>query len=139
MTDVGNLDWFVGELYIVDPDIRPDTKRDKFEPSSHLDAVITALRKEYSSIALRARGWSEQVNAESKAKAAQEIVAEVRQMLTDGGLTNQQKLMNVRSVWGNLERLESDLSTVRAKANENGTSVERTQIIRRYLQRPSVK
>jgi hypothetical protein len=82
--DANNLEWFVGEIYITDPSIRPDTKRALFEPSDRHDLALEALRNTYSRIALGARGWSKQVIAEDASHFVKQEIDRLRVLYERG-------------------------------------------------------
>lgn len=140
--DPGNLDWFVGEIYIIDDGIKPDTKRTRFQPSPRQDAVITALRKFYTSTALRARGWSAQVNTEEDCEHVKEAVARVEEIFDDNSLSYKQKAEQLRPLITDLEKRWLELQTVREEANKPDTWTpdgERARIIRGYLRKKGVQ
>ncbi len=43
--DSDNLDWYVGEIYVIDTDIKPDTNRRTFQRSARSQYVVEALQK----------------------------------------------------------------------------------------------
>lgn len=59
--DRDNLDWYVGEIYVTDDELVPDTNRRGFQPSHHSKEVTAAIQEFYSRTASRARGWSWEV------------------------------------------------------------------------------
>jgi hypothetical protein len=147
VTDVANLNWYVGEIYVTDTDIRPDTKRSIFQPSERHDEVIAALRRFYRSTALRARGWSDQVVAQDKAEQARTLAAEVRDVIDqvsrdagDDPLSGGAMQGELAEKWAAIERLERDLIAANETANKADSELdsEATIIARSYLRKDEV-
>ncbi len=141
VTDPGNLDWFVGEIYVTDPNIKPDTKRLHFQPGPRHDDVIKAMRKFYTSVALRARGWSALVNAEEDSEQVKYWAGEIEKILTNSALTLQEKELRLQSPYVELEKLRKKLEDVREEANKTDTeqTAESALILRSYLRKLEVK
>jgi hypothetical protein len=139
--DPGNLDWFVGEIYITDNSIKPDTKRTDLQPGPRHDAVIRALRKFYTSVALRARGWSAQVNVEEDYEQVKYITDEIKGILENSALSYSLKVAQLDQPIKDLEKLWKNLQDAREEANKIDTllEAESTAIKRRYLRKKEVK
>lgn len=139
--DPGNLDWFVGEVYITDNSIKPDTPRTDFQPGPRHDAVIMALRKFYTSVALRARGWSTQVNVEEDSEQVKYIADEIKEILENITLSYSQKVVQLDHPIKELKKLWKNLQDAREDANKIDTlqEAESTIIKRRYLRKKEVK
>jgi hypothetical protein len=138
VTDSQNLDWYVGEIYVTDTDIRPDTKRAYFQPSKRHDDVIQAIRRFYSSVAIRARGWSLQVIAENDADEAQALVNRLDAALAgtpdaEGG--------SIEVLGSQLVEKLGALDKALAEANKTDTDSDSSnvRVQRMYLRRPEVK
>jgi hypothetical protein len=132
VSDSGNLDWYVGEIYVTDSDIRPDTKRTKFQPSARHDDVVRAIRKFYNGTALRARGLSAQQTAEADCDRAQELCAEIGRMLDEQAGSG-----NLFREATALDELRLKLEETRREANrpDQLDDAERTLIMRGYLRK----
>lgn len=141
VADPGNLDWFVGEIYITDTNIKPDTKRMHFQPSPRHDDVIQAIRKFYTSVALRARGWSAQVSVEEDCEQVKFQAAEIERLLADNTLDANKKAVLLKNPCEELTKLSKRLEDVREEANkaDSEQEAERTIIIRRYLRKHEIK
>jgi hypothetical protein len=141
VADPGNLDWFVGEIYITDDSIKPDTKRTQFQPSTRHDAVIKAIRKFYTSVALRARGWSAQVNIEEDCERVKYYVDEIVKILDNSNLNYEQKARQLQQPCKDLEKPFMNLEEAHTEANkiDSWQDAERTVILRNYLRKNEVK
>jgi hypothetical protein len=139
--DPGNLDWFVGEIYITDNSIKPDTKRSDFQTGPRHDAVIKALRDFYTSTALRARGWSAQINVEEDSDRVQYITAEIKEIFENNELSYLEKVKLLDQPVKELSKLRKSLKDARDDANKIDTlgEAERTTIQKRYLRKKEVK
>lgn len=139
--DHTNLDWFVGEIYVTDTDIKPDTKRLRFEPSARHDDVIFAIRRFYTSVALRARGWSLQVTVEDSCKDAVSTGECVERLLADSARSDDSKQSELQYLLADLARIEQKLREAQADANKADTSqdAESSLIQRRYLRKQAVR
>ncbi|HVT11651.1 MAG TPA: ATP-binding protein [Fimbriimonadaceae bacterium] len=132
--DRDNLSWYVGEIYITEPEIKPDTNRRSFQRSFRSDAVEKALRKFYSRIATGARGWSEEVSAMSLAESVSQLCEQVQEGIRSGDKDVNEKFAKVVSAKSTLEGYQNEA----AKADQEKDS-DRVLAIRRYLRKPSVK
>lgn len=141
VADPGNLDWYVGEIYITDTDIRPDTTRTKFQPSARHDVVIAALRRFYTSTALRARGWSTQVATQDMCIAAQAECEKVEAILDDQTKLLEDKKKDLEPAIIIVEEYKKTLESQLSEANrvDGAQEAERTIIMRRYIRKPEVK
>lgn len=134
--DSGNLDWYVGEIYVTDSDIKPDTKRTRFQPSARHDEVVRAIRKFYSKTALRARGLSAQQSAEGNCDRAQDLCVTIGRLL-DGQVASGELIFEAKA----LEEVRAKLEDDRAEANrvDRLDEAERTLIMRGYLRKVTGK
>ncbi len=140
--DKDNLDWFVGEIYVTDTNIRPDTKRTHFQPSPRYDDVVCALRQFYTSVALRARAWSAQVTTEDACDRVEELEAEINGILTETTENSEEKQARLADPLGRLETAYQKLVDARKEANKvdlPDDTAARTLILRNYLRRPDTK
>jgi hypothetical protein len=145
VTDADNLTWFVGEVFITDTDIQPNTKRTEFQPSRRHDEVIRTLRAFYTSTALRARGWSYQVATEVLAESVASLARDVETRLTEVPAAGPE-----REAWqAEISRLVGDeyaRQRVQLRRNlDDATKVdqpddaERTRVMRTYLRKVEVR
>lgn len=61
--------WTVGEFHVFDAHLRPNARRDAFEPSLHVDNLYNQLRPHAASIARRCRNESKQRNCSRRLMA----------------------------------------------------------------------
>ncbi len=139
--DPGNLDWFVGEIYITDDGIKPDTKRTHFQPGPRYDIVIKALRRFYTSVALRARGWSAQVSVEEDCEKVKHIADEIGKVFDNNGLKYAEKIVELDQPVKELNKIWTSLQAAREDANKSDSSqeAESTIIKRSYLRKKEVR
>lgn len=132
--DRDNLSWYVGEVYITDPEIKPDTNRRAFQRSFRSDAVEKALRRFYSRIATSARGWSEEVSATDLAEAVQKNWEAAIALLQTGG-------DELNSLYGELRRARTQLESYKTQSGkiDQEDDSDRTLATRRYLRKANVK
>jgi len=139
--DPSNLGWFVGEIYIVDTDIKPDTKRNNFQPSVRHDAAIKAVRRFYASVSPRARGWSAQVVAEERCKDARGRIADIEHKLDQIEVDDDAAMTAIREAWSELQGTEQGVKKDLDQATraDGRREAESARIVRRYLRKPDVK
>jgi len=140
--DVENLSWFVGEIYVVDPDIKPDTNRRSIQRSFRSDRFIELLRHFYSNTATRSRGWSAEVNAVAASNTAQSTLREIEALLDQADEANSETVH--RQVAELLRGLEREREIIRAAlekitAQDTGDESLRVRAERRYLRKARVK
>lgn len=139
VTDAGNLDWYVGEIYITDADIRPDSKRALFEPSQRHDAAVEALRKRYSSIALRARGWSQQVVVEDACAKAHDLADQIQHLIASGCLSNTNG-DSIDDLWEDVKEIRQIINPSPKKTkNQAAEPADSTKIVAEYLRKTEVR
>lgn len=141
VTDPENLDWFVGAIYVTDPDIRPDTKRTQFQTSARHDDVVRAIREFYTSIALRARGWSIQVTTETACQDAEEALATIEEILKSTAAPDESERRKIKDVWSTIAAAQAKLDSAYAEAHRQDAEGEalRTLIARSFLRKADVK
>lgn len=141
VSDQANLDWFVGEIYVIDTDIKPDTKRTHFQPSVRHDEVIRSIRKFYNSVALRARGWSAQVTIHEACEEVRANISRMEDILADSTQPADHKMTRLRDLWTTIDKNKKVIEEAKTNADRTDTDqdVERALIVRRYLRKPEVK
>lgn len=112
--DANNLEWYVGEVYIVDPEIRPDTNRSGFHPDAGFNDVVQALRKFYTSTASGARALSNQLSVLQKCTQAKNIIEEIRRLFSQQAIDDATN-MTIKTT---VERYFNELSQVKAPIQE---------------------
>lgn len=145
VSDIQNLKWFVGEIYITDPDIRPDTKRIRFQPSERHDEVIKAIKKFYTSTVCRARALSAQLTVLQKCTSAQTFIDEIKILcaqhtIDDGSKTA--SLFKVKEITSQLSSVKASIDDALreiAKKDNPDQESETVLAIRRYYRRKDVK
>src|SRR3989440_2998548 len=139
--DIDNLDWYVGEIYITDIDIKPDTNRRSFQRSFNSDDVIRALTKFYTKVATSARGWSEEVNALAVCESVQESITTIENLLTQENAGDEKNIPQITKEWTVIKDYRDRLTKALNKANTLDTPEDspRVQAERRYLRKPTVK
>ncbi len=145
--DHDNLDWYVGEIYITDTDIKPDTNRRTFQRTFRSDPVIQALQKFYTSVATRARGWSEEVNVLAACDRVQQEVRVIEQLLeqqesrSDDEPADANLDIKIIGCWKNIKDEHSRLNDALNKANAQDTDEDSPRVLaaRRYLRKQNVK
>jgi len=140
--DIDNLDWYVGEIYIMDIDIKPDTNRRSFQRSFKSDDVIRALKRFYTTVATSARGWSEEVNTLAICDNVQELITTVENLLTQENTEDGKTILLIREAWITLNKdYRERLIKVLNKANTLDTPEDspRVQAERQYLRKRTVK
>lgn len=139
--DIDNLDWYVGEIYITDIDIKPDTNRRSFQRSFKSDDVIKALKKFYTKVATSARGWSEEVNTLALCQSVQESIINIENLLAQENPGDERTFPQIIKELNVLKDYRDRLTKALNKANTIDTSEDspRVQAERRYLRKPTVK
>jgi hypothetical protein len=140
--DAENLSWFVGEVYVVDPDIKPDTNRRSIQRSFRSDRFIELLRLFYSQTATRSRGWSAEVNAVAASNTATATVEEIETLLAQTGVQNGEETQrDATELLKGLEREREIIRTALEKitAQDTGDESLRVRAERRYLRKAAVK
>jgi hypothetical protein len=156
--DRNNLDWFVGEIYITDDDVIPDTNRRNFQLSDHSRQVIQAIQEFYTRTAARARGWSWEVLVRDACADIDDIAVQAPMLLAEisqskkGSKTGSRKIKRAsRSAGQPAERLAKEWIRLRearqrldeAKTKANAPGSDRVgpgeRAIREYLRKPDVK
>lgn len=134
--DCDNLSWYLGEIYITDTDIKPDTNRRSFQHSFHSTDVIKAIQRFYTTIATSARGWSEEVTAIAISEVIEIKANQVEKLLSEG--KNSGELV---THWDLLLEYRQKLIDAQAKANSMDVSEDSPRVlaVRRYLRKPNVK
>lgn len=144
-TDPQNLEWYVGEIYITDPNVRPDTNRSKFQSNERYDEAVQAIRKFYTSTALRARGLSAQLSAQRKCQEAREKINELETVLSQQPLFDGAKAVRftkVSELFQELERFQDELNDILFEMNRKDdpdNEAERALIIRRYYRKKELR
>ncbi len=69
-----NLDWYAGEVHVLDNDIIPNTPRTELEDSYRARQFIAKLREYYDELTTDVRVHSEKVNAERDIEAGKNLV-----------------------------------------------------------------
>lgn len=140
--DFDNLDWYVGEIYITDIDIKPDTNRRSFQRSFKSDDVISSLKKFYTTVATSARGWSEEVNTLAICDDVQELIDEIENLLTlENTLDEKDFLLKIARELTTLKDYRDRLTKALNKANTIDASDDSPRVLaeRRYLRKLPVK
>jgi hypothetical protein len=139
--DFDNLDWYVGEIYITDVDIKPDTNRRSFQRSFNSDDVIRAMKKFYTTVATSARGWSEEVNTLAICDNVQEIISNMENLLNQANVLDGNNLQLITKEWTSLKEYRDRLNKALNKANLSDTSEDSPRVLgeRKYLRKLYVK
>jgi hypothetical protein len=139
--DFDLLDWYVGEIYVTDVDIKPDTNRRSFQRSFNSDDVIRAMKKFYTTVATSARGWSEEVNTLAICNNAQEIISNIENLLTQANAFDEKNILLITKEWTALQDNRDRLNKALNKANTSDTSEDSPRVLgeRKYLRKPYVK
>src|SRR5207244_1608726 len=121
--------------------VRPDTKRTHFQPSLRHDEVVRSLRRFYSSTALRARAWSEQVVIEDKCDEIQAHSHEIQSMLAEMAATpGLDRTRDIQEGLSQLVKATVRVSSARKEAVRTDSSQEAESRIvsRSYLRKTEV-
>jgi|GEM_PF-3579400 len=140
--DFDNLDWYVGEVYITDTDIKPDTNRRSFQRSFRSDDVIRALKKFYTTVATSSRGWSEEVNTLALCENVKDAVYAIEKLLPSSeNMSDEKNLSSIANYVATLEEYQDKLKKALNKINavDMPDDSPRTQAERRYLRKSYVK
>lgn len=145
--DRDNLSWFTGEVYITDPDLRPDSNRRALQQTDKSRRAIDAIRKFYAKVATRARGWSEEVLVRKAAADLKDIVSEVEKALDVppgkkarnlSGKVSKERIEELEDVLQRATQAAERITEARKKSTSSGKSI-RESTIKTYLQKPDVK
>lgn len=141
VSDRDNLDWYVGEIYVTDTDIRPDSNRRNLQPSARHDAVVRAIRRFYNSTALRARAWSLQVTNHGDCEAVDRLCSEAAAIIQSSDKEQRTKEAQLQPILSSINDHKATLESRRDEANkvDGQGDAERTLIAREYLRKPEVK
>lgn len=136
VADADNLGWYVGEIYITDTDIRPDTNRRAFQRSFRSDEVTAAIQQFYTEIATSSRGWSAEVAVLNTVAQVNETADHVQEMLAAGD-----QAPTVTKLWKDLNAGRRDLLQARQKANAKDTGEDSARVVaeRKYLRKEAVR
>jgi len=69
-----NLDWYAGEVHVLENDIIPNTPRSELEESHRTRQFIGKLREYYNELTTDVRVHSEKVNADKDLKSARQLI-----------------------------------------------------------------
>jgi hypothetical protein len=146
--DRDNLDWFVGEVLLIDPDLRPDSNRRALQQSDKSRRVIEAIQKFYSRVAVRARGWSEEVSVRKAAADLAELLKEVEETLSVEPGKKSRKVSSrlsreqndtLTAAMSHALQANSKITEANKGSRKNSTQSLRENAIKTYLIKPEVK
>ena len=136
LTDRNLLDWYLGEVYITDTDIRPDTNRRRFQESARSEVVKGAIRRFYSQVAAWARGWSA-VSLAITASEDVDVEAKLIEQLLEDGTQPEHLAENMQRLLSFRQKL--DEAKAKANAQDSGKDSLTTRTIREHLRRREVR
>ena len=98
--------WCVGELHVVDQRLRPNGRRDYFEPSPHMRQIENHLESIIQGVVNQCRSASSARNQSRKAKATLEQVESAFDLARSGYLTATDAKDIIEKTFENLQSLE---------------------------------
>jgi molecular chaperone HtpG len=78
-----NLDWYIGEVHILDNEIIPDTPRKRIQETGYSRLFIAELRQFYNGLALKTRVHSTYISAKNHIRDANEALEKFRKKPSD--------------------------------------------------------
>jgi hypothetical protein len=143
--DKQNLDWYVGEIYIVDPDIKPDSSRQNLQPTRRYGVVVEALQEFYAGVAARARGWSAQVIIEDQIAEVKERILAIEGLISGSGPVDAQSNRQIKELFNESklglsifkEKLQGILDQISETTGKDESLSK--QVLRNYYSKPEVK
>ena len=136
--------WYTGEVYVLDPNVLPNTERDDFETNPAKDQLEEAIAKVFKHLDNQAYTFQEQSRAEQKFTQAKTQLSELSEQVTNwlerqsANASDTVDESFAFTVFHKIEDTIREVKTQRGKAKDKGVAtalIQQAEDLKRMLRR----